>query len=87
MKTLFILTFVWGLGGAHAFAQENASNLAGRNYDEAREAEIDQKARHRLYPGGKDESDLKVQSPLITPVRKLAPTGEAAAGETSSGED
>lgn len=87
MKTLFFFSILLGLGGHQALAQEAGSNLAGRHYDEAKEAEIDQKARRRLYLGGKDESDLKVQSPLITPSRKMTPTGEAAPIESSSGED
>lgn len=45
-------------------------------YDEAREADIAQKAKKRLYPGGRDEADLKVQSQITTPVRKLAPQAE-----------
>ncbi|MNL04051.1 hypothetical protein D3C87_1246100 [compost metagenome] len=54
-----------------AHAQE-----AGSQYDEAKEAEIEVKAKKRLYPGGRDEGDLKVQAQVITPVRKLAPQAE-----------
>lgn len=45
-------------------------------YDEAREAEIALKAKKRLYPGGRDEEDLKVQAQLVTPTRKIAPQAE-----------
>lgn len=44
--------------------------------DESTEAEIVQKVKKRLYPGGRDEEDLKVQAQLSTPVRKLAPQAE-----------
>jgi hypothetical protein len=49
---------------------------AGAQYDEAKEAEIEVKAKKRLYLGGRDEGDLKVQAQVITPVRKLAPQAE-----------
>jgi hypothetical protein len=55
-------------------ARAQEANLAGRNYDESKEAEIAQKAKKRQYPGGKDESDLKVQSQMSNPPRKMAPT-------------
>lgn len=45
-------------------------------YDEAREAEIAQKAKKRIYPGGRDEEELKVQAQIVTPVRKVAPQAE-----------
>ena len=89
MKTLvaFSLLFVANITFAQTPPVSAANeNLAGRNYDEAREAEITQKSHRRLYPGGRDEADLKVQTPLNNPVRKLAPTGEAA-GEAPSSED
>ncbi len=44
--------------------------------DEAREAEISQKVKKRLYPGGRDEEDLRVQAELVTPSRKMAPQAE-----------
>jgi hypothetical protein len=86
MKTLIAITLLLSVSVAKiAVAQTPPTeNLAGRNFDEAREAELTQKSHRRLYPGGRDEADLKVQTPLNTPVRKLAPTGEAAAGEPSS---
>lgn len=85
MRTIIFVSLL--LFAPALFAQTPpAENLAGRNYDEAREAEITQKSHRRLYPGGRDEADLKVQSTLINPVRKLAPTGEAAS-EPASSED
>lgn len=52
---------------------------------EARDEQISVRAKHRDYPGGADESDLKVQNPMPTPVRKIAPTLEEAEG--AGGED
>ena len=68
---------------ATALAAEEIS--AGAHYDEAKEAEIAKIAKKKEYPGGRDESDLKVQSQLVSPVRKLAPQAEikAAAEEPS----
>ncbi|WP_413575543.1 hypothetical protein [Bdellovibrio sp. HCB290] len=50
--------------------------LAGAVRDESREAELAQKAKKRLYPGGRDEGDLKVQAQVTNPPRKLAPQAE-----------
>ncbi len=44
--------------------------------DEARDAELIQKAKKRLYPGGRDEEDLRVQAELVTPNRKISPQAE-----------
>ena len=49
---------------------------AGSVYDEAKEADLAAKAKKRLYPGGRDEGDLKVQAQVMTPARKLAPQAE-----------
>lgn len=72
MKKIFSLVFLLlTLLPAMVFAQVQ--------YDEAKEAEIALKAKKRLYPGGRDEEDLKVQSQLTTPPRKLAPQAEIQA--------
>lgn len=44
--------------------------------DKARDEEIAQRAKLRQYPGGHDESDLKLQSPPPAPTRKVAPAAE-----------
>ena len=70
-KSLLVFSIL-SLGAlSFAHAQE-----VGSQYDEAKEAEIEVKAKKRLYPGGRDEGDLKVQAQVITPVRKLAPQAE-----------
>lgn len=38
--------------------------------------QIQEKAKRRMYPGGQDESDIKVQAQLVKPGRKLAPAAE-----------
>ena len=58
---------------ANVYAQEG---LAGAVRDESREAELAQRAKKRLYPGGRDEGDLKVQAQVTNPTRKLAPQAE-----------
>lgn len=61
-----------------ASVAQAAEVAAGSVYDETREAEVAQKARRRAYPGGLDESELKVQSQLIAPTRKMTPQTESA---------
>lgn len=46
--------------------------------DDAKEAEIAQRAKRKIYPGGQDESELKVQPSLVKPTRKIAPTVDEA---------
>ncbi len=50
--------------------------MAGAVRDESKEAELAQRAKKRLYPGGRDEGDLKVQAQVTNPTRKLAPQAE-----------
>jgi hypothetical protein len=52
--------------------------IAGSVYDESKESEVVQKARRRIYPGGRDEGDLVVQSQLTAPTRKIAPQIEGS---------
>jgi hypothetical protein len=59
--------------GVKAHAEEV---LAGAVRDESKEAELAQRAKKRLYPGGRDEGDLKVQAQVTNPTRKLAPQAE-----------
>ncbi|UYL09857.1 hypothetical protein B9G69_004615 [Bdellovibrio sp. SKB1291214] len=58
---------------ANAHAEEV---MAGAVRDESKEAELAQRAKKRLYPGGRDEGDLKVQAQVTNPTRKLAPQAE-----------
>lgn len=67
---LFLLVFTVV---PQAWSQEENSEPA---YDETKEAEIAMKAKKRLYPGGRDEEELKVQAQVSTPVRKVAPQAE-----------
>jgi hypothetical protein len=49
------------------------SQRAERDGDIATEAALHEKAYRRLYPGGRDEEDLKVQPQLVNPTRKFKP--------------
>lgn len=73
MKIIFLLLFaISTVVGMKAWSQDATS----APYDEAKETELAQKAKKRIYPGGKDEDDLKVQAQLVTPVRKLSSQAE-----------
>ena len=52
--------------------------------DKGREEALAQRAKERQYPGGSDESDLVVQTPLPVATRKMSPTVEIEAPEVSS---
>lgn len=74
MTRVFLVLFLLSLTvGVKVSAQQQAE---APQYDENKEAEIAQRAKKRIYAGGRDEEDLKVQSQISTPVRKLAPQAE-----------
>lgn len=51
------------------------------------ELEVQDVARKRLYPGGRDEEPLKVLSQLPQPVRKMGPATEAPEEDASVDRD
>lgn len=53
------------------------------NEDPVKEKEIVQRVKRRQFPGGVDEADLKVQTPLPTPVRKIAPSADDEKSESA----
>ncbi len=58
-------------------AQAQAQALrAQENQNSSYQEEIQERAKRRVYPGGQDEADLKVQTQLISPTRKIAPVVE-----------
>ncbi|HWU42269.1 MAG TPA: hypothetical protein VN132_02485 [Bdellovibrio sp.] len=79
MMRIFVLLALTLIGLKAVAAIEEVP--AGAQYDESKEAEIAKKVKKREYPGGRDEGDLKVQSQVITPVRKLAPQAEVKNNE------
>jgi hypothetical protein len=84
MKNILALGFlISALFSVIVWAQDPGTEP---RYDEAKEKEIALKVKKRLYPGGRDESDLKVQSQLVTPARKLAPQTEIQA-ESAEGDE
>ncbi len=80
LKIVLVLTVFWGLFLSFAHAQNVDTNSKA-------ELEIREKARKRLYPGGKDEEPLKVQLQLIPPTRKFAPMTGFDEPATGSSQD
>ena len=78
MIRLFLVSFLLSFSLVVSVTRNaHAQDASGEpQYDEAREAEIAQKAKKRIYPGGRDEEELKVQAQVVTPVRKVAPQAE-----------
>lgn len=83
-RVVFALVF---LASAAVFAD---GRMAGQLVDEKRDEQVALRAKRRQYPGGPDESDLKVQAQLVAPVRKMNPviTDDTATGDApaSNGE-
>lgn len=76
MKILVLISaLVLGLA---AFAAEEPKTHALMTSEEQA---LYQKTKKRLYPGGKDEDSLKVQSQLPLVSRKMTPTQEAPVEE------
>lgn len=75
IRVFLVFSLLLSMTALNAWSQDGEL-AAEPQYDEAREAEIAQRAKKRLYPGGRDEEDLKVQSQVSTPSRKLAPQAE-----------
>lgn len=74
MKMLFIFCAIT-LSFSQSFAAEGVEgqHVLMTPY----ELEVQDIARKRLYPGGRDEEPLKVLSQLPQPVRKMGPATEA----------
>lgn len=70
-----VLVFLLAMAGVSGALAQDVQSV---QVDERKEAEIAQRAKKRLYPGGRDEADLKVQPQLTSPVRKLAPQADLA---------
>lgn len=49
-----------------------------------RDEQVAARAKSRMYPGGPDERDLKVQDPLPVPTRKMAPIAEEPRDESAN---
>jgi hypothetical protein len=59
-------------------------DLAAKNNDDLT---YKQKARQRLYPGGRDEEPLRVQIQMSQPTRKMGPATEAPEPTSTSADD
>jgi hypothetical protein len=73
IRVFLVLSFlIFGMS-FNAWSEDSNGDLRkGENTS----AEASQKAKKRLYPGGRDEEDLKVQAQLPSPSRKLSPQAE-----------
>ncbi len=76
IRTIVLLAIIFVLG-----TLARADDSPARTSDD--EKEIQLKARKRIYPGGRDEEPLKVQTQLPQSVRKLNETDETASEPTS----
>jgi hypothetical protein len=74
MMRVFLVLAAMTLGLSQIAVAQDAVSVP--RVDEAKEAEMAMKAKKRLYPGGRDEEELKVQAQLTTPVRKVSPQAE-----------
>ena len=68
----FILSFYF-VAQAEVSAQPMKTKTVS---DSGYQEEIQERAKRRVYPGGQDESDLKVQAQVLSPTRKVAPVVE-----------
>jgi hypothetical protein len=87
MALLRLLSCIGLLAGLFVFSRPVRAEevVAGSVYDPEKENEALQRARRRAYPGGRDESDLTVQTQLPAPTRKMAPQAES--GGEAGGDD
>jgi hypothetical protein len=76
MKILILISTLFWAGLALAESSSHTHVLMTPE-----EQALYQKTKKRLYPGGKDEDSLQVQSQLPQVSRKMAPAQEAPAGE------
>lgn len=79
MNALLILGIIIGASLVQAAPEDQALMTP-------QEQEMRSKAKKRLYPGGKDEEPLKVQTQLPTVTRKMAPATDAPIEESAPDE-
>ncbi len=74
MKIVFglALLFCWIARAEVSGQPMKTKTVSETGYQE----EIQERAKRRNYPGGQDESDLKVQVQVLSPTRKVAPVVE-----------
>lgn len=80
-KLLFFSLIFSGLMMASMVARAESSNHPLMTPEEQ---EIQNRARKKLYPGGRDEEPLKVQEQLSQAVRKVGPASEAPQEDPSN---
>lgn len=83
IRKIKIFALAVSVFSAFSFAKAADSS----DLDSAREQDIAKRAKSRMYPGGSDEEDLRVQAQLLIPTRKMTPKASDEQPETSSEED
>lgn len=73
-------------GLALAFGLESLAQGASSPVQSAEELQIQEMARQKTYLGGQDESDLKVQSPMYEPEKKLGEKKDAKSNKAEEEE-
>lgn len=75
MRILFSVIFVLGLS-APVFAADEKAGQGSHALMSQEELALRNKAKRKLYPGGRDEEPLTVQEELPQAVRKIGPALE-----------
>lgn len=84
-KFVFVICFsmLIALFLNEAVAQTPPEQVRVNPLSSPEEEQIRIRARKRLYPGGKDQENLKVQAQLQAPTRRMTPATEAPTETTT----
>lgn len=88
----FVFVLFFGVRWARAEVRPEApggnAEIRGEGRSKAEDELVyKQKARKRLYPGGRDEESLRVQIQMSQPTRKMGPATEAPEPSSTSTDD
>lgn len=82
MKKLII--FMVLVASSAFFVRAEEEEVRSPQAENDRDEEVAFRAKKRMYPGGADESDIRVQDPLPVPTRKVAPIADEPREEGSA---
>ena len=85
MKMIFLLLFVIAVGLPETFAADE--KVGSHALMSPEELALRNKAKRKLYPGGRDEEPLTVQEELPQAIRKIGPTLEAIEEDANEPQD
>jgi hypothetical protein len=80
-KLLLSVVGIFAFSGAFAVEQKSEQKVLGHVLLTPEEMALQNKAKKRMYPGGRDEEPLVVQLQLPQPVRKMGPASEVPEDE------